>query len=125
MTEVDTNGRSQSEHNLMGRQSLAAKFVTVLSVVMGTVLVLVNMQSSAVTQKLDAQVKSVIQSAQSAGDASAQTAKVIESIDATMDNLTTTVSVIMLAATIGVVGLGVYLIRLDDPQAAVGPGRAI
>ncbi len=109
MTVVETNKRPLSDLTLMGRMSLAAKFITVLSTVMGIVLVmalvLVNMQSSAITQKLDAQVKSVIQSAQGASDASAQTAKVIESIDATMDSLTITVSVIMLLSAIGVVGL--------------------
>ena len=109
MTDVEKNGRLNSNLNLMGRQSLAAKFVTVLSAVMGVVLmialVLAYMQSSSITQRLDAQVKSVIQSSQSSGDASAQAAKVIESIDATMESLTITISLIMLAAAAGTVGL--------------------
>jgi methyl-accepting chemotaxis protein len=109
MTEVARNGRRQSDHSLMGRQSLAVKFVTVLSTVMGAVLlialVLANVQSNAIRQGLDAEVMSVFQSSQSAGESSAQAARIIESIDTTMESLTTSISIIMLFAAAGTVGL--------------------
>ncbi len=109
MADAKTNGRLTTDLGVMGRQSLGAKFVTVLSVVMGTVLVfalvLFNMQSKSVMQELHTQVKTLAQTSQNADDNSAQVAKVMQSIDATMHSLTTSVSVIMLAAAGGTVGL--------------------
>lgn len=109
MSDVETNSRAKHGLNLLSRQSLAVKFVTVLSLVMGVVLifavVLVNIQSRDITQKLDAQIKEFAQSAQGAGDTAVQAANLITSIDAIMYTLTRTLYLIMLAAAVGTVGL--------------------
>lgn len=109
MTDVDKNGHAAGSLSVMARQSLAAKFVAVLSLVMGAMLtvalVVVNVQSGAIIHKLDSQVMGVIKSSQNNGDVAAQAARVVESIDATMDNLTAIISAIMLGETIGTIGL--------------------
>ena len=109
MTEVETSGHLKGNLNLFGRQSLAARFVTVLSSVMGVALVIalvvIDKESSVVTQKMDAHVKSIIQSSQGTDANSAQAAKVIQSIDATMGDLVTLVSVIMVTEAVAAVVL--------------------
>lgn len=113
MTDVETEGRLKNSLSLFGRLTLAARFVTVMGLVMGVALaitlVVVNMESKAVTHQLDTDIRGIIRLSQDAKDSSTQETKVLESIDTTMSNLTVMVSVIMLAGTIAVIVL-VYML---------------
>lgn len=113
MTDAKTNELIKSELTLWGRQTLAAKFVMVLSVVMGAavllILLLINMQSDSITHSLDAQIKSIIQLQQSGGNDPKLASKITESIDTAMASMTTAISVLCIVGVIAVISL-VYVL---------------